>query len=414
MEREYEFETIGGRRFRTRGDCARARRDEELIKRLKRENDLGDKKTLERLHADIKGGKYNFMTILGQDFLDEVEDLLREASGSKTGRARAGSTKAGGARARTSAAGASTASGSGGRRSAAAGKASVSPQQQRRDSRVIDAYVKEELKRREKRRKLTIALCSLAAAACLGYFGIYSYYQIRTENTYKQLSKLKNDQAASSAAPAQPTSGPLYTLNEEPEVEREVLEEYKILLKTNKKLIGWLKIDDTNIDYPVMQTSDNEYYLTHNLNQEYDKNGSIFMDKDCDVLKPSTNFILYGHHMASGRMFGKLGLYQKKSYYEEHPYIQFDTIYEKGTYEVMYVFRSRVFKEEEIVFKYYQFIDANSEQEFDSYMNEMAEMSLYDTGVTAQYGDQLLTLSTCDYQEKNGRFVVVAKKIAKE
>ena len=77
----------------------------------------------------------------------------------------------------------------------------------------------------------------------------------------------------------------------------------------------------------------------------------------------------------------------------------------------MYVFRSRVYREEEIVFKYYQFIDANSEQEFDSYMSEMASMSLYDTGVTAEYGDQLLTLSTCDYQEKNGRFVVVAKKV---
>ena len=75
------------------------------------------------------------------------------------------------------------------------------------------------------------------------------------------------------------------------------------------------------------------------------------------------------------------------------------------------MFRSRVYREEEIVFKYYQFIDANSEQEFDSYMSEMASMSLYDTGVTAEYGDQLLTLSTCDYQEKNGRFVVVAKKV---
>ena len=176
-------------------------------------------------------------------------------------------------------------------------------------------------------------------------------------------------------------------------------------------LIGWVKIDDTNIDYPVMQTSDNEYYLTHNLNQENDRNGSIFMDKDCDVLKPSTNYIIYGHHMKSGNMFGKLDLYQDESYCKEHPYIQFDTIYEKGTYEVMYVFRSRVYREEEIVFKYYQFIDANSEQEFDSYMSEMASMSLYDTGVTAEYGDQLLTLSTCDYQEKNGRFVVVAKKV---
>ncbi len=414
MEREYEFETIGGRRFRTKGDCARARRDEELIKRLKSGIDPGDKKTLEKLYADIKGGKYKLMTVLGQDFLDELEDLLRTAGDPKAGRARAGGKKAGGATARQAGSGSIKAGQPGVPASRGGGRHEAEKASAGRDSRVMDAYVQEELRRREKRRRLTITLCSLAAMVCLGYFGIYSYYQIRTENTYRQLSEMKNNQTAKPAQPAQTPSGPLYTLNEEPDVEPEVLDEYKNLLKTNKKLIGWLKIDDTNIDYPVMQTSDNEYYLTHNLNQEYDKNGSIFMDKDCDVLKPSTNFILYGHHMSSGRMFGKLGLYEKKSYYEEHPYIQFDTIYEKGTYEVMYVFRSRVFKEEEIVFKYYQFIDANSEQEFDSYMNEMAEMSLYDTGVTAQFGDQLLTLSTCDYQEKNGRFVVVAKKIAKE
>ncbi len=115
--------------------------------------------------------------------------------------------------------------------------------------------------------------------------------------------------------------------------------------------------------------------------------------------------------MKSGKMFGKLDLYEKEDYYKEHPNIQFDTIYEKGIYEIMYVFRSKVYKEDEIVFKYYQFIDANSEREFDSYMEEMAAMSLYDTGVTAEYGDQLLTLSTCDDQGRNGRFVVVAKKI---
>nr|MCR5755715.1 class B sortase [Acetatifactor sp.] len=174
---------------------------------------------------------------------------------------------------------------------------------------------------------------------------------------------------------------------------------------------GWLKIDDTNIDYPVMQTSDNEYYLNHNINQESDKNGSIFMDKDCDVIRGSTNYILYGHHMRSGQMFGKLDKYEDEDYYEKHPFIRFDTIYEKGTYQVMYVFRSRVFSEEEITFKYYQFIEAGSQQEFDSNMQEMQALSLYDTGVTAQYGDHLLTLSTCDYQETNGRFVVVAKRI---
>ena len=115
--------------------------------------------------------------------------------------------------------------------------------------------------------------------------------------------------------------------------------------------------------------------------------------------------------MKSGKMFGSLQKYSDETYFKEHQYIQFDTIYEKGTYQVMYVFRSKVYSEEEITFKYYQFINAASQQEFNSYMNEMAELSLYDTGVSASYGDKLLTLSTCDYQESKGRFVVVAKKV---
>lgn len=116
--------------------------------------------------------------------------------------------------------------------------------------------------------------------------------------------------------------------------------------------------------------------------------------------------------MKSGKMFGDLDNYKDEDFYQEHKTITFDTIYEEGTYEVMYVFLSKIYYEEEVVFKYYQFIDANSEQEFNSYMEEMAKMSLYDTGVTAQYGDQLLTLSTCDYEREDGRFVVVAKRIS--
>ena len=136
--------------------------------------------------------------------------------------------------------------------------------------------------------------------------------------------------------------------------------------------------------------------------------------RDCDVIGPSTNLILYGHHMKSGKMFGGLDKYQDEEYYKNHKYIDFDTIYEEGIYQVMYVFRSRVYSEDEVVFKYYRFIDAVSEIEFNSNMNEMAAISLYDTGVTASYGDRLLTLSTCDYQEKNGRFVVVAKKVSEK
>lgn len=349
-----DFE-VCGRQFRNRTEYGKALRDKETIEKLKKMTNLQSRAELERLLRDLQGGKYRFYTLLGEDFREELEQLLKKSQ--------------------------------------------------------LERYVQDELKKQEKRRRLIILLCSVTAALCLGYVGLYSWFGKRTEDTYSSLSELKN--RPEQKLTPETESGPLYTLDGKPE-EKEVLEEYKNLLNKNKKLIGWVKIDDTNIDYPVMQTSDNEYYLDHNLNQEYDKNGSIFMDKDCDVLKPSTNFIIYGHHMRNGNMFGGLDKYENEAYYQKHPYIEFDTIYEKGTWQIMYVFRSRVYREDEIVFKYYQFIDANGEQEFNSYMEEMASLSLYDTGVTAEYGDRLLTLSTCDYQETNGRFVVVAKKIAKE
>lgn len=277
----------------------------------------------------------------------------------------------------------------------------------------MEALVREELKKREKNRKIMILICAVLGVLCLGYVGIYSYEDYRTKKNYEDMAALRESSTDYSQYLEQaetPKPPVIHYTDDEIEVP-EVLEEYKKLYNTNKKLIGWLKIDDTNIDYPVMQTSDNEYYLTHNMNQEKDRNGALFLDKDCNVLTPSTNLIIYGHHMRSGRMFGNLDDYESEKFYKKHSVIQFDTIYEKGTYEIMYVFRSRVFKEEDVVFKYYQFIDCYSEQEFESNMQEMAALSLYDTGVTAEYGDELLTLSTCDNTVDNGRFVVVAKRI---
>ena len=264
-----------------------------------------------------------------------------------------------------------------------------------------------QLKARDRKRKLLVALCTAGAVICFGYFIAYYYMAEKTDMDYEQLASLKNSDVLAS-----PKEEPLVVRGQEEEVELpDVLNEYKTLYNKNKRLIGWLKIDDTIIDYPVMQTSNNEYYLDHNFNQEKDNNGSIFMDKDCVAYPRSQNLILYGHHMRSGKMFGDLEKYSSESYYKKHSIIQFDTIYEKGTYQVMYVFRAKVLKENEIAFKYYQFIDANSAEEFDSYMREMKEMSLYDTGVSAQYGEELLTLSTCDHSQTDGRFVVVAKRV---
>lgn len=225
---------------------------------------------------------------------------------------------------------------------------------------------------------------------------------------YESLSQLKGSSNLTSYAP---TQRPMIHRTQEENIELTVLEEYQTLYNKNKKMVGWIKIEDTEIDYPVMQTVNNEYYMDHNFNQEYDRNGSLFLDKDCDIVHRNTNLIIYGHHMKSGKMFGGLNKYSSQEYCKEHPNIQFDTIYERGTYEVMYVFRSRIYNEDEVVFKYYQFLDAASTQEFNSNMQEMAALSLYDTGVTASYGDQLLTLSTCDYSEEDGRFVVVAKRV---
>lgn len=400
--------TVEGRQFRTGTDYARALRDKRTIDELRSKTNMGNRAALQKLKNELDEGKYSFYTLLGDDFKEEVEEALRSPVRSSKKEKHG---KAGGLGGKGNGIGNGTRNGTEKR---PAGPEKKQTSREGPGSAEMDAIVQEELKRQEKRRKLTILACSVAAIGCLGYFGIYSWYQYRTGNNYDKLSELKGSKPISDQVEPARTANPLYTLDATPEP-KEVLDEYKNLLIKYKKLIGWLTFDDKTIGgesgFPVMQTTDNEYYLRHNMDQEYDKNGTIFMDKDCDVLKPSTNFIVYGHHMKSGRMFGKLDLYEDQEYCEEHPYIYFDTIYEKGTYKVMYVFRSRVYNESEIVFKYYQFIDANSEQEFDSYMEEMASMSLYDTGVTAQYGDQLLTLSTCDYQEKDGRFVVVAKKI---
>lgn len=426
---------VDGRQFRTESDYACARRDKEIIDKLRAETDFGDREALGKLAGDLRAGRYKFMTLLGQDFRDEVEAALKKAPAQSPDRKAA--QKKRGQRAKASGRGKAGAGRTGEGGQGGAGRAGWPERESRRgrlreegqsgragqnaaaldgqgtapeaDSAALEGIVAQELRKRERRRKLILLACSAVAVCCLGYFAVYSYYDYRTRSAYDALSELKEKPVI--APSVTPDPGPLYTLDGEAEP-REVLEEYKNLLLKNRKLIGWVKIDDTYIDYPVMQTTDNEYYLDHNMNQEYDKNGTIFMDKDCNVLEPSTNYILYGHHMRNGRMFGQLDQYKDKSFYEKHPVIEFDTIYEKGTYEIMYVFRSKVYKETEIVFKYYQFIDANGEQEFDSAMEEMAELSLYDTGVTAQYGDQLLTLSTCDYQETDGRFVVVAKRIS--
>ncbi|MBO5056459.1 MAG: class B sortase [Lachnospiraceae bacterium] len=393
--------TVAGRRFRTRKDYEAALRDEEKIKHIKTEKDLNNPKQLYELFSELKSGTYRFETIVGTDFDDEIYEKVEDLKKRGITPQNAGQFC------------------SAGKKKKLSEKKKIKKENGEKNSKKVpdkkagiadDAKLRRqilnELQKREKRRKLIVVLASLVAVLCFGYFGVYYFFSARTSMDYETLASLKGSDVLSTAPGKNEVS-----LHKTGFQLPDVLDEYKTLYEKNKKLIGWLKIDDTNIDYPVMQTSDNDYYLEHNYNQEYDKNGSIFMDCNCSIYPRSTNLILYGHHMKSGKMFGQLQKYAKESYGKEHAIIQFDTIYEKSTYQVMFVFRSQVYNDNDIVFKYYQFINANSEEEFNYYMNEMSILSLYYTGVTASYGDSLLTLSTCDSSQTDGRFVVVAKRI---
>jgi sortase, SrtB family len=191
-----------------------------------------------------------------------------------------------------------------------------------------------------------------------------------------------------------------------------VLPEFRMIYEKNKEFAGWIKIPGTMVDYPVMKPSDdNNYYLDHSPEGEKSKYGAIFLDKATDLTNKKSNAILYGHYFRDGSMFGTLENYKAESYWKEHPYILFDTVYEKGTYEIIAVFLSQVYHKDETVFKYYQFTDITTKDQFEYYIRNIKELELYDTGKTAQYGDSLITLSTCDYWTQNGRLAVVAKKI---
>lgn len=184
------------------------------------------------------------------------------------------------------------------------------------------------------------------------------------------------------------------------------------LKKENNEIIGWIEIQNTNINFPVLQGTDNEYYMKHTYKKEYSNDGSIFLDKDYNWNLPSSNLLLYGHNNKNGNMFQDLLKYKEENYYKEHPNIRFTTLDDDSEYEIISVFLSHVYyKEEKNVFRYYYFINAENEEEYNYYVEESKKASLYETGKTAKYGEQLLTLSTCEYSQEDGRFVIVAKKM---
>ncbi|WP_147349442.1 MULTISPECIES: class B sortase [Anaerotruncus] len=189
-----------------------------------------------------------------------------------------------------------------------------------------------------------------------------------------------------------------------------VLPQYAKLHEQNPDMAGWIKIEGTNLSYPVMYTPDDvEYYLRKDFYKNDSIAGTPFIGYDCTLDPRSDNLLLYGHNMKSGdTMFTPLLSYQEQSFWREHPVIQFDTLYETGKYDIVAVFHVTA-DAGNGHFAFYNFTDAENEEEFYTFVDTCKELSLYDTGVTASYGDELITLTTCNFYSENGRFVVVAR-----
>ncbi|MBQ8580179.1 MAG: class B sortase [Oscillospiraceae bacterium] len=190
-----------------------------------------------------------------------------------------------------------------------------------------------------------------------------------------------------------------------------ILPELVAIHALNNDVVGWISIEGTDINYPVMQTPRfQNYYLDKDFYKQYSAAGQIYVREACDVFAPSDNVTIYGHNMANGSMFGQLHRYRKsKDFYEQHKYIQFDTLYEHHTYEIIAVFiTSGTYG---VGYPYHLFDKAIDKEEFDNFVSSCKALGLYDIPVTAEYGDKLLTLSTCYDYIDNGRLVILAKRI---
>ncbi|MBD5560032.1 MAG: class B sortase [Clostridia bacterium] len=255
----------------------------------------------------------------------------------------------------------------------------------------------------------------IAAVACLAWVAVAAASELQEppHPTLDIEGPLETPQPAATPEPQESASEQVPTSTPVP-TPTPMIPEMAELYAQNPDLAGWIRIDGTVIDYPVMYTPDDgQFYLYRNFEREDDpsKQGCVFIDENCTIDPRSTNLLLHGHNMRNGSMFHSLVEYADPAYYAEHPTIQYTTLYDQQEYEIVYAFRSRVYNTNDDVFKYYKFYNAYTPEEFEAFIAGCEELALYDTGIEPEFGDEFLTLNTCEYTAENGRMVVVARRI---
>lgn len=191
--------------------------------------------------------------------------------------------------------------------------------------------------------------------------------------------------------------------------EDDILPQYREIYAQNQDLVGWIHIPGTVIDYPVLQNEVNDFYLRKDFYGKKNANGQIIMDTACDPWTPSYNLVISGHNMKSGKMFGSLANYASKGYWNRNKLITFDTLLREGQYVIFATFYSADYDEHEEGFRYNA--DIQYKLDFEFWMEEVEKNRLFETGVDVEFGDEILTLTTCVYNREDGRFVVAARRV---
>ncbi len=181
--------------------------------------------------------------------------------------------------------------------------------------------------------------------------------------------------------------------------------DFSDLQEINPEIIGWIRMEGSDIDYPIMQTNNNSYYLTHLYNREYNNNGSIFMDCRNSADFSDKNTVLYGHHMRNDvAMFASLKWYKDQEFYEANPTITLFT--PEGDYLIELICGTVENGNHEFIS-----FDFEDSEAFLSYIEEFRSRSTFTSDVEVQSGDQIVSLCTCSYEWENARYMVIGRLV---
>ena len=256
-----------------------------------------------------------------------------------------------------------------------------------------------------------LAILTLIGATAV----IIWFYFVRTDNLNKEVQDMLSHRGESSN---DVISIKINYTNEDGTVEEKevtILEEYAEMYQEYPDMVGFIEIYPW-IQYPVMQTTDNDFYLHHNFYKVPTENGTIFADYEVPITADSmpANTIIYGHNLLTRNMFEPLSYYRRQGidFLKENYLVTFDTLYKKNKYIIFAVFLANTTENWGEVFNYQNFVTFDSKSEFDGFVAECLDRSYYYTGIDLEYGDELLTLSTCDFScLSDMRMVVVARKV---